>query len=409
MKWINEGGVFFPISGNIVLHATPGPGIYELVQPELPANRRIGLSKLYDKFEFPEKFYQIGPKKLIDRIKTVWDSDEFQEKNKSIGVILNGLKGSGKTWMAKQISNEMDMPVLIIDNSFDGDILGFIRNLNFSCTVLVDEAEKIFKLGDDDDILLRMIDNAGSNISRHLFILTTNTLDVNPNLIGRTGRIRYLVNFKNLPENIVKEYIDDNLKPEYNDLKNQILEKVNLLEYNSIDLLKSIVEEVNITGMVDSADEEMMNIPICRYSWEVMLLGEIEWSDVSDFKKFVSENNPKKLSIGDWLKDNNVWKERQAAKTKASTEEVSTKKEEEEELTNEDILYDEFPNFNFYQRRITSQFSKLWKDCEISIGTIIKEPDADGVFSYMDDYEKTESIAIVLKQKTNPGLYGKLL
>lgn len=406
MKWINENGVFFPISDNIVLHASVGPGVYELVQPGLPADRRIGLSKIYNKFEFPGKFYQIGPKRLLDRIKCVWDSDDFQDNNKSIGVILNGLKGSGKTWMAKQIANEMEMPVLIIDDSFDGDILGFIRNLNFSCTVLVDEAEKIFKLGDDDDILLRMIDNAGSNISRHLFILTTNTLDVNPNLIGRTGRIRYLVNFKNLPESIVKEYIDDNLKPEYSSLRGAILEKVNLLEYNSIDLLKSIVEEVNITGVVDSSDEEIMNIPICRYSWEVLLLGEVEWSDISDFKKYVSEHNPNKLSINDWLNEKNIWKEKQAARIAAGE---TSDKEKEEELTNEEMLYDEFPDFNFYQRRITSQFSKLWKDCEISIGTIIKEPDQDGFFSYMDNYEKTESMAIVLKQKTNPGLYSRLL
>ena len=399
-KWINEGGVFYPVSGDIVLHVTPGPGVYELVQPGLPASRRIGLNKIYEKFEFPDKFYQIGPKRLIDRIKTVWDSNEFQEKNKSIGVILNGLKGSGKTWMAKQISNEMELPVLIVDNSFDGDILSFIRNLNFSCTILVDEAEKIFKLGDDDDVLLRMIDNAGSNLSRHLFILTTNTLDVNPNLLGRTGRIRYLINFKNLPENIVKEYIDDNLKPEYQHLKNEILEKVNLLEYNSIDLLKCIVEEVNITGTVDPSENEMMNIPICRHSWEILILGEIEWSEVSELKKFISENNPKKLNFVEWLKDYNIWR---------SQSENSDEKKDGDELTNEQILLDKFQNMSFYSRRITSSFSKLWKDCDTSIGTILKEPDHDGVFSYMDDYEKTENIAIVLKQKTNPGLYGNRL
>ena len=52
----------------------------------------------------------------------------------------------------------MDMPVLIVDNSFDGAILNFIRSLNFSCTILVDEAEKIFKLGEDDDVLLSKMD-----------------------------------------------------------------------------------------------------------------------------------------------------------------------------------------------------------------------------------------------------------
>ena len=173
IKWINEGGVFYPVSGEIVLHASPGPGVFNVVQPGLPTDRRLGLVKIYDKFEFNSKVYQVGPTRLNERIQKVWRSDDFIDNRKSLGIILNGLKGSGKTWSAKQIANDMDMPVLLIDSSFDGDILNFIRSLNFSCTILVDEAEKIFKLGDDDDVLLRMIDSANSNSARHLFILTT--------------------------------------------------------------------------------------------------------------------------------------------------------------------------------------------------------------------------------------------
>ena len=303
-KWINEGGVFYPIPGNVVLHVTPGPGVYEIVQPGAPADRRIGLNKIYDKFEFAGKVYNVCPKKLNQRIKTVWESDQFRDEKRSLGVILNGLKGSGKTWTAKQIANEMDMPVLIVDNSFDGAILNFIRSLNFSCTILVDEAEKIFKLGEDDDVLLRIIDNAGSNLSRHLFILTTNTLDVNPNLLGRTGRIRYLVNFRNLPEEIVKEYIDDNLDPTLGqEIKDQIIEKINLLEYNSIDLLRSIIEEVNITRTVDSPDDELMNIPLCRYAWEVLDLENADLKQALEVKKFYHENNPKNLPFSEWLSE----------------------------------------------------------------------------------------------------------
>lgn len=417
-KWINEGGVFFPIPGNVILHVTPGPGVFEIVQPGAPADRRLGLNKLYDKFEFTGKFYEIGPRKLNDRIKKVWDSDEFRENKKSLGVILNGLKGSGKTWTAKQIANEMDMPVLIIDNSFDGAILNFIRSLNFSCTILVDEAEKIFKLGDEDDVLLRMIDNAGSNMSRHLFILTTNTLDVNPNLIGRTGRIRYLINFKNIPEEIVKEYIDDNLKKEYEDLKPQIIEKINLLEYNSIDLLKSIIEEVNITGVVDSPDEEIMNIPLCRYSWEIMTFENADWGDAREIRKFISEHNPKGLPILEWLKSdwvedgstpNNSVGDKATAPHTIVQEDASesTANKEEERVTNEDKLDDIFPNIYFYRRRVTSRFSHIWKDTDLSVGTVVTEPDKDGIFSYLDQYSKDENIAVVLKQKTNVGLYNK--
>ena len=388
-KWINEGGVFYPIPGNVVLHVTPGPGVYEIVQPGAPADRRIGLNKIYDKFEFSGKVYNVCPKKLNQRIKTVWESDQFREEKRSLGVILNGLKGSGKTWTAKQIANEMDMPVLIVDNSFDGAILNFIRSLNFSCTILVDEAEKIFKLGEDDDVLLRIIDNAGSNLSRHLFILTTNTLDVNPNLLGRTGRIRYLVNFRNLPEEIVKEYIDDNLDPTLGqEIKDQIIEKINLLEYNSIDLLRSIIEEVNITRMVDSPDDELMNIPLCRYAWEILNLENADWKQALEVKKFYLETNPKNLPFSEWLSE--VYEEK-----------------DNEKNTMEDTIESKVPGIYTYRNRITSRFSHLWKDMEISSGTIMQEPDKEGFFSYLEGHSKDERISVVLKQKTNNNLYNR--
>jgi adenylate kinase family enzyme len=388
-KWINEGGVFYPISGNLVLHVTPGPGVYEIVQPGAPTDRRIGLNKLYDKFEFRGKFYNVCPKKLNERIKKVWDSDYFRDNKKSLGVILNGLKGSGKTWTAKQIANEMDMPVLIVDNSFDGDILNFIRSLNFSCTILVDEAEKIFKLGEDDDVLLRIIDNAGSNISRHLFILTTNTLDVNQNLIGRTGRIRYLINFRNLPEDVVKEYIDDNLDPKLGDkVKEEIIEKVNLLEYNSIDLLRSIIEEVNIIGSVDSSDDEMMNIPLSKYAWDVLDLEGADWKQALEVKKFYYENNPGKLPFVEWLSE-------------------IYEKNGDDEITMEDAIDRKISGVYTYRKRMTSRYSRIWKDFEVSCGTVICEPDGDGFFSYLDNYTKDEHISVVLKQKSCTSLYNR--
>jgi hypothetical protein len=253
-------------------------------------------------------------------------------------------------------------------------------------------------------------------MSRHLFILTTNTLDVNPNLIGRTGRIRYLINFKNIPEEIVKEYINDNLKKEYEDLKPQIIEKINLLEYNSIDLLKSLIEEVNITGVVDSPDEEIMNIPLCRYSWEIMTFENADWGDAREIRKFIVEHNPKGLPILEWLKSD--WVEdgstpNNSIGDKATSprpiEEASepTAVKEEEKVTNEDKLDDIFPNIYFYRRRVTSRFSHIWKDTDLSVGTVVTEPDKDGIFSYLDQYSKDENIAVVLKQKTNIGLYNK--
>jgi hypothetical protein len=72
-----------------------------------------------------------------------------------------------------------------------------------------------------------------------------------------------------------------------------------------------------------------------------------------------------------------------------------------------DKLDDIFPNIYFYRRRVTSRFSHIWKDTDLSVGTVVTEPDKDGIFSYLDQYSKDENIAVVLKQKTNVGLYNK--
>ena len=62
-----------------------------------------------------------------------------------------------------------------------------------------------------DKILLSLIDGVYNN-SRKLYILTTNRLTVNENLIGRPGRIRYIQEFRNLPVEAIKEYCADNLR-----------------------------------------------------------------------------------------------------------------------------------------------------------------------------------------------------
>ena len=94
-KWINEGGIFFPISGDTVIHKTPGPGIFKVTQSPNPMDARLGLVKVCNKFEFNFKIYKLGAESISEKIKTVWNSDLFVNNNRSLGVIFNGLKGTG--------------------------------------------------------------------------------------------------------------------------------------------------------------------------------------------------------------------------------------------------------------------------------------------------------------------------
>ena len=263
MKWINEDGILYPTQGVIEFLDTPGPGVFQVTTSPNPMDKRLGLMKLSDKFEFDFKIYDVGCEEIVEKIKKVWNSREY---NKNLGVIFNGTKGTGKTVKAKLLCNDIGLPVIIVNSDFDGDILPFITSLNFECVVFLDEAEKMFD--SSPETLLKLIDGV-YNVTRKLYLLTTNKLSVDDNLIDRPGRIRYIQEFGNLTAKAISECIDDNLKnPEYKDL---ITELVDRLEFSTIDILKNIIEEVNILGP-DSIKSEVrnLNIPLSQYSFDIV-------------------------------------------------------------------------------------------------------------------------------------------
>ena len=103
-KWIKEGAVFYPIPGNTTFHASPGDGVFQVYESRSMSGTRLGLLKIADKFSFNFKIYDLGIDDTIRKIKTTWNSDIFVDGNKNLGVIFNGLKGTGKTIAAKILS-----------------------------------------------------------------------------------------------------------------------------------------------------------------------------------------------------------------------------------------------------------------------------------------------------------------
>ncbi|MBR2248629.1 MAG: AAA family ATPase, partial [Bacilli bacterium] len=85
--------------------------------------------------------------------------------------------------------------------------------LEFECIIFLDEAEKVFRNDDPNasQALLKMIDGV-MNKSRKLYILTTNTLNINENLVGRPGRIKYIKTFSNISAKAINQYVDENLE-----------------------------------------------------------------------------------------------------------------------------------------------------------------------------------------------------
>ena len=380
-KWVNEGGIYFPISGDTVLLRTPGKGVFNVVKSQNPMDARLGLQRIGDSFEFNFKIYELGCEDMLQTIRKTWESEVFVRGEKNLGVIFNGLKGTGKTLSAKLLCNALDLPVVIVQYPYEG-LVNFLQSLCFECIVFIDEAEKTFKKGEDDDVLLRLIDGV-YNQTRKLYILTTNQLTLNDNLLGRPGRIRYRFEFGNLLPKAVKDYLDDNLLPEYVDQRKSILERVDLLEISTIDILKALVDEVNIHGHLP--ESQCLNIPTAKHAFEVLQFYYIaELDRYKEVKAFIDKHMKEDdaTTISEWLH---------------KPQKTNKKK------TNEDLLEDKFDSV--YIATITCTSPTLIREVSTSRGIIETEPNADGYFLMRDRYEDSAHLCLLLRKKNNPSLY----
>ena len=110
----------------------------------------------------------------------------FERIDRSLGIILSGDKGIGKTMFAKRLCErciELGIPVVLVDEGFPR-ISQFIEKIDQECLVLFDEFEKMFSTCDDeyeDDSedeqskLLSLFD--GTSSTKKLCVVTCNNLN----------------------------------------------------------------------------------------------------------------------------------------------------------------------------------------------------------------------------------------
>ena len=376
-KWVKENGVFYPIPGDTTLHVTPGTGVFQIYEEKSMGGARLGLRKMADKFTFNFKIYDLGVEDTMQKIQYTWNSDVFVSGNKNLGIIFNGLKGTGKTIASKILSNRMNMPVVIVNAAYDG-LLNFIQSLCFECVVLIDEAEKSFQ--GNGDVLLKMIDGV-YNEARKLYLLTTNRLSIDENLLGRPGRIRYIKQFGNLTAKAVADYIKDNLRDQ--NKAEQILSVVDVLEISTIDILKSIVDEVNIHGEI--TENSLLNIPKANYKIDVIRFDDVPKDRFDELKSFIKGHLNLGETVGAWL--NKPWVD------------------EDGKRSNNRAQIDEKFDADCYSMQIASRYPMLMKDQDTRAGLILEQPDADGFFTVRNSWSDNEELCCIVSYHDAPSLY----
>jgi len=221
---------------------------------------RFFLTKVNDKFEFPYKIYGLE-RDLINRVVKTYNTT----KGINLGVLLNGLKGTGKTVSSKIMANELGQPIILVGLAKNG-VEQFLNSISQDITIFVDEYEKIF--GDSSN-LLTIMDGAMNSEFRRVFLLTTNKLYVDENLIQRPGRIRYLKKFNNLLPQVVEEIVDDILINK--DYKSECINFISNLETITVDIVKAIISECNIHNEAPSAFESVFNVKKLKGKYNLSL------------------------------------------------------------------------------------------------------------------------------------------
>lgn len=140
----------------------------------------------------------------------------------------------------------------------------------------------------EDVDLLSIMDGVFNSPHRRVFILTTNKLYVNENLLGRPSRIRYRKSFGNLSPEVIQEYLEDNLKNK--EFAPEILEFIDTLSISTIDILKSVVDEVNIHDASINDFKHFLNVEQAKYSYMTeFYTDDEEVMTVDKFKELFSK------------------------------------------------------------------------------------------------------------------------
>lgn len=209
-------------------------------------------------FSLPNKLY--GSFKDIEYWKK---SFEHFEKNQ--GILLSGLKGTGKTIEAKKFCIEMGRPVILIESGFaDQGFINFMTNPELrDSVVFIDEFEKHYR--DKMESLLGLLDGAYN--TKFAFVLTVNKENISEYLMNRLGRIKYTKKYDTLDSEVIDEVIDDMLVN--TDHRESIHVFFHGLGMCTFDLLTTMIADMNLFGEDALKCGKRFNVQSVRGSYTI--------------------------------------------------------------------------------------------------------------------------------------------
>jgi hypothetical protein len=141
----------------------------------------------------------------------------YARSDRSLGVMLSGDKGIGKSLFLRMVAEaacEQGLPVVVVSEDNDG-VVDFLDSLD-ECLIVFDEFEKIFPAGrrgladglNRQNQFLSLFDGLSS--IKRIYCLSVNDMsDVSTYLVNRPGRFHYHLRFDYPGPDEVRQYLVD--------------------------------------------------------------------------------------------------------------------------------------------------------------------------------------------------------
>ena len=199
---------------------------------------------------FPEECYTKTMDKFINKVLISFNNTS----NSNTGVLLTGLKGSGKTLTAKRLAVRSGIPIIMVsDNCPTNKLINFFSNVHQEVCIIFDEIDKNTRIWDTSQLLAFL--DGFETLCKKLVVFTCNDVSfANENLIDRCSRIRYFKIYKGLSDEEIDFILDDLLL--YDDKKDACKKCISLIKTKSYDNIISFIKEVN--NYKDDDPEELL-------------------------------------------------------------------------------------------------------------------------------------------------------
>lgn len=250
-NFVNSNGRIIPKPFGTDYELEPGK-VYNLVH-----DRDLYIDYLEEDkdFEFPKTYYlNDKDRKFINHTINTFNKTEKM----TTGVLLSGMKGSGKTLMAKKIAKDSNLPIIVVDkNMGSDDIEPFFAKITDNVCIIFDEIDKYW----NTRYLLTFLDGVKPTCKKMVIATCNDEKEISSYLNDRCSRIRYKKRFGGLEKSTVEGIINDIVgdKNKANAAAEYICSNVETISYDNViifgeeiknnpnDSFDDIIEYLNIS------------------------------------------------------------------------------------------------------------------------------------------------------------------